>query len=59
MKKIQLDAESLRVETFEAERARDEKGTVLGWNATDPRRSDCLNTCDGCPTYSCPPIVCL
>ncbi|HEX9939226.1 MAG TPA: hypothetical protein VGB15_18935 [Longimicrobium sp.] len=59
MKKIQLDVDSLRVETFEAELARDARGTVVGWNVTDPRRSDCLDTCDGCPTYSCPPRVCL
>ncbi|HET7462323.1 MAG TPA: hypothetical protein VFJ82_13805 [Longimicrobium sp.] len=59
MKKIQLDVDGLRVETFEPEHSRDARGTVVGWQVTDPRRSDCLNTCDGCPTYSCPPIVCL
>jgi len=59
MKKIRLNLERLEVETFEAALAEREGGTVRGWQVTDPRRSDCLDTCDGCPTYSCKPIVCL
>lgn len=59
MKKIHLELDRLEVETFEPAAARDRNGTVVGWQLTDPRRSDCLDTCDGCPTYSCPPRVCL
>ena len=59
MKKIRLNVEKLTVETFQTDEIESQGGTVRGWMATDPRRSDCLNTCDGCPTYSCPPIVCL
>lgn len=59
MKKISLNVENLQVETFETDLVKNEEGTVRGWMVTDPRRSDCLNTCDGCPTYSCPPVVCL
>jgi hypothetical protein len=59
MKKIWLNVEELTVETFATDRVDSDGGTVRGWMATDPRRSDCLDTCDGCPTYSCKPIVCL
>ena len=44
---------------FDTDRAGAEKGTVLARMATHPLRSDCLDTCDNCPTYSCPPWVCL
>ncbi|HEX8903304.1 MAG TPA: hypothetical protein VF771_00530 [Longimicrobiaceae bacterium] len=59
MKKFRMNLESLTVETFETDAVEKQEGTVRGWMVTDPRRSDCLDTCDGCPTYSCPPIVCL
>ncbi|MBV9110418.1 MAG: hypothetical protein JO306_13480 [Gemmatimonadetes bacterium] len=59
MKKIRLNVEKLKVETFQTDEVELQGGTVRGWMATDPRRSDCLNTCDGCPTYSCRPVVCL
>ena len=59
MKKIRLNVEKLAVESFDTDAVEKQGGTVRGWQVTDPRRSDCLDTCDGCPTYSCKPIVCL
>lgn len=53
MKKIQLDLDQLAVESFETLGDARGEGTVLALEVTNPRLSDCLNTCDGCPTYSC------
>jgi hypothetical protein len=59
MKKVRLNIETLQVESFEAEAQEMERGTVGANLLTNPLRSDCLNTCDGCPTYSCnQPINC-
>ena len=60
MKKLQLELDRLTVESFDTDSADEKRGTVLAqMRATHPLRSDCLNTCDDCPTYSCPPWVCL
>lgn len=54
MKKVTLNVDALRVESFEAEAQARERGTVGAHLATHPYLSDCLNTCDDCPTkYSC------
>jgi hypothetical protein len=59
MKKIKLNIDALRVESFDAEAQDGESGTVGAFLVTNPLRSDCLNTCDGCPSYSCnQPINC-
>ena len=59
MKKMKLTIEALRVESFEAEAQEREGGTVEAYLLTNPLRSDCLNTCDGCPSYSCnQPVNC-
>lgn len=59
MNKVKLNIEALLVESFEAEAMEGERGTVGAHLLTNPLRSDCLNTCDGCPSYSCnQPVNC-
>ena len=54
MKKVTLNVETLRVESFEAVAREGVRGTVGAHQATHPYLSNCANTCDDCPTvYSC------
>lgn len=55
MKKVQLNVEMLRVESFEADARQGARGTVDGHSHyTIPYQSQCDQTCDDCPTiYSC------
>jgi hypothetical protein len=57
-KKIRLDAESLKVETFGTDAAEGDRATVFAHMVTNRLLSDCANTCEGCATYSCGPIQC-
>lgn len=60
MKKLTLDLDALRVESFDTDRARDERGTVRGnavtldENPTCDGGNTCWDSCDGvCGTYYC------
>lgn len=55
MKKVQLNVETLRVESFEAEARDGGRGTVGAHSVYTVRyHSQCDETCDDCPTvYSC------
>lgn len=55
MKKLTLNVDTLRVESFQAQEQEEKRGTV-GANShyTVPYHSQCDQTCDDCPTiYSC------
>ncbi len=61
MKKVRLNLETLRVDSFEAEAGRGGRGTIGGHSYyTILYHSQCAETCDDCPTiYSCnKPVHC-
>lgn len=54
MRKIKLNVDALRVESFEAEAREGARGTVGAHMASHPYLSNCAQTCDDCPSvYSC------
>jgi hypothetical protein len=52
MKKLMLDLEAVRVESFETEERARAIGTVHGWMDDSPMAS-CVDSCDDTICYSC------